>query len=320
MSSGDGETRDEKALTTALAYYDMALSLQKPYDPNYPTALNWKCNALIKLGRYADAVAWYREIIRISDETNGKHLRDAYAELAEKMIQAYAGRPDESLQEKPGDDGTTFDEPPYCMYAEAFCELLVAQKFKKAHDCLSPSLKKDLSLEKLRGDWLEMSQSRGARRGNSLAEQNDRLARAQSGRNRLVLLLHLDRISQRSHSHRRRPHAPARPLDHRPRIRPPLTALNNEDSGYQSPQRADSKITRQKMNCPRCTSEMEEGSCFTGQSGWGFLFVGFALPHLFFQAPGKKKLSVASWRNGAMRSFRCPTCASTVLHPNEPAT
>ncbi|MFT3781045.1 MAG: PF20097 family protein [Nibricoccus sp.] len=74
----------------------------------------------------------------------------------------------------------------------------------------------------------------------------------------------------------------------------------------------------QEMNCPRCSKEMEEGSCYTGQTGFGFLFAGLALPHLFFQALGKKKKSVTSWNAGACRSFHCSECEATIIYPDEP--
>jgi hypothetical protein len=98
---------DEPKLLAASAYYDMALALMKPFDSNYSTVLNWKCNVLGALRQYEDAVLWYREIVRISDETDGKAKRNATAALAQKMIHEYAGRKNESLKAS-NPDKTTF--------------------------------------------------------------------------------------------------------------------------------------------------------------------------------------------------------------------
>jgi len=157
-SAGTNEKPDQKALVAALAHYDMALMLLKPYDPNYATVVNWKCNLLRELRQFEDAVSWYREIIRISDETDGRGMRNATAKLAEEMIREYDGRANEPL-DVTSDGETNFDDPPYCMYAEEFCSLLAEQKFKKAHACLSPVLKETVSLEKLRSGWKQMIES-----------------------------------------------------------------------------------------------------------------------------------------------------------------
>ncbi len=162
MSSAErGEKPDQKTLLASLAYYDMALALQKPYDPNYAAVVNWKCNVLRDLRQYEEAVSWYREIIRISDETDGRGMRNATAKLAEEMIREYEGRANEPLEVASSGAGD-FDDPPYCnMFAEEFCALLAEQKFKKAHACLSPVLKERVSLNKLSGDWKQMN--RGAK-------------------------------------------------------------------------------------------------------------------------------------------------------------
>src|SRR5579859_1887620 len=67
---------DPQKLLAALAYYDMALALIKPFDANYSTVVNWKCTVLRSLGQYEDAVNWYREIVRISDEVDGQARRN----------------------------------------------------------------------------------------------------------------------------------------------------------------------------------------------------------------------------------------------------
>ena len=140
----------------ALAYYDMALALIKPFDPNYSTALNWKCNVLRALGQYEDAVEWYREIIPISDETDGKAKRNATAALAEEMIQACAGRKNEPLEVNDA-DAALFDDPPFCMHAEKFCRWLNEGKFSKAHQLLSPALKETFPVPALKAAWQTMT-------------------------------------------------------------------------------------------------------------------------------------------------------------------
>ena len=143
-------------LLTALAYYDMALALMKPFDSNYSTVVNWKCNVLRSLGQYEDAVHWYREIVRISDEIDGKVKRNATAALADEMIQKLAGRKNEPLDIGTA-DAAAFDDPPYCMFAEEFCVLLSEGKFKKAHLYLSPPLKEAFPIPKLKAEWQQMT-------------------------------------------------------------------------------------------------------------------------------------------------------------------
>jgi hypothetical protein len=63
---------------------------------------------------------------------------------------------------------------------------------------------------------------------------------------------------------------------------------------------------------------MDEGSCYTGQTGAGLLMAGLALPHLFFQKLGEPKLKVTSWHNGAVRAFRCTKCEAVMLYSDEP--
>ncbi len=150
------QTGNNQKLLAALAYYDMALALMKPFDPNYSTVVNWKCNVLRSLGQYEDAVNWYREIVRISDQTDGKAQRNATAALADEMIQKCAGRKNEPL-EIGNTEAAAFDDPPYCMVAEEFCALMGEGKFKKAHLYLSPSLKEAWSITKLKTEWQQMT-------------------------------------------------------------------------------------------------------------------------------------------------------------------
>jgi tetratricopeptide (TPR) repeat protein len=156
LGSPDRKSSNQKLLA-ALAYYDMALALMKPFDPNYTTAVNWKCLVLQSLGQYEDAVSWYQEIVRISNETDGKAQRNATAALADEMIQKYVGRKNEPL-EIGNAEAAAFDDPPYCMFAEEFCVLLTEGKFKKAHLHLSPALKEVFPIPKLKADWQQMTE------------------------------------------------------------------------------------------------------------------------------------------------------------------
>ena len=160
LDSAGSTEPNPKAIVTALAFYDMALSLLKPYDPNYSTVVNWKCNLLRELGQHAEAASWYREIVRLSDETDGKGMRNPTASLAERMLRSCDGLANEPLQLSP-ETAEQFDEPPYCMFADEFCRLLAEQKFKKAHACLSPLLRQRVSIEGLKRDWKQMT--RGAK-------------------------------------------------------------------------------------------------------------------------------------------------------------
>jgi len=150
----DGSDTDRKQIVAAVSYYDMALALSKPYDPNYPTIVNWKCNALLRLGLYAEAVDWYREIVRISDKTDGKSERNATAKLAEEMIVKYSGRANDGRLESEGSE--RYDDPPFCMFAEEFCQLLAERKYKKAHGLLAPAVKEEFTPTRLKDAWTSM--------------------------------------------------------------------------------------------------------------------------------------------------------------------
>ena len=153
-NAASAEVRSRQLLA-AVSFFDMALLLMKPFDPNYATVVNWKCNTLLRLEQYEEAVIWYREIIRISDETDGLAGRNATAALAEEMIGRHSGMKNSALPVL-GDIDSSFDSPPYCMHAEAFCSLLVERKFKKAHAYLAPELRAAFPVERLKAEWLSM--------------------------------------------------------------------------------------------------------------------------------------------------------------------
>ena len=157
-SGGELTPKELKVIRMAVAYFDMALSLQKPYDPNYPTVINWKCLALIRLGQFETAVEWYGEIVRLSDATDGKSRRNATALLAEEMIQRYAGRKNEALAPDSDGDARTFDDPPYCMVGGQLCQFLQAGKYKLAHGLLAEPLRLKLTVAVLKQQWLSLLQ------------------------------------------------------------------------------------------------------------------------------------------------------------------
>ena len=54
-------------------------------------------------------------------------------------------------------DAAMFDDPPFCMHAEKFCDWLNEGKFTKAHQLLSPALKETFSVPALKTAWREMT-------------------------------------------------------------------------------------------------------------------------------------------------------------------
>ena len=142
---GEPTPRERKAINKGISYYRISLVLMKPFDPNYSTVLNWMSLALIRLGRFSDAVDGYKEIMRISDSVDPKAARNATAQLAEEQIGTYQDKKDIQFDEDPDDDPETFDDPPYCMFARGFCELLAGGMSKKAYQLLSNTLKAQLS-------------------------------------------------------------------------------------------------------------------------------------------------------------------------------
>lgn len=155
-AAGKAKPDDPKPVRAALAYFEMALSLLKPYDPNYPTILNWKCNALLQLHQYETAVGEYREIIRLTELTDGQVPGNAYAKLAAEMIAQHAGKKNTELPPEDPAQARAFDDPPYCMHGETFCRLLVEGKFKQAHAYLSPALQQKQTVADLKASWRAM--------------------------------------------------------------------------------------------------------------------------------------------------------------------
>lgn len=147
---------DVSLVEAAIAYYDMALLLMKPYDSNYRTVANWKCNALIKLGQYEDAVAWYKEIIKTSAEANGINgPSSTTVELAKKQIAKFDGLKNEPVDYL-SNDNTAFNDPPFCMYVAEFINKLAMGKYADAIKYIDHQKEKEYSVKILKKNWKEL--------------------------------------------------------------------------------------------------------------------------------------------------------------------
>jgi hypothetical protein len=153
-----------------LSYYDIALSLLKPHDPNFQTLVNWKCLALISLGQYRDAREWYEELVRADVQSHGERIRSATASLALEQIEALRGKENEPLPEVDPREMSLFDDPPFCKVAEDFCDHLRHRRFSDAHRFLSPTLRDEISPDSLKRSWRELT-------GGTKAEVDVRLER-----------------------------------------------------------------------------------------------------------------------------------------------
>lgn len=148
-----GEKEIKKALQ-AVSFYDLALSLMKPYDGNYETVINWKCLVLIALEQYEDASHWYEELIRLSESAKTPHIYDATARQARKQLSQIIGKKNSPLPEFDEKQNDLLDDPSFCWWAMQFCEALAKRKFKLAYDFLSEQLRKDISQNELKSQWL----------------------------------------------------------------------------------------------------------------------------------------------------------------------
>lgn len=147
---------DVDLLGAAIAYYDMALLLMRPNDPNWSTVANWKCNALISLGQYEDALRWYAHIVKASAAADGPHApSNATVELAKKQIASYRGRKNEPVDYR-GEDSADFKDPPFCMYARDFVEALATGRNAEAVKHIEPDKRKEYSTAKLKTSWKQL--------------------------------------------------------------------------------------------------------------------------------------------------------------------
>ena len=156
MPHGVSDLKQIHRIRQGLSFYDMALILMKPHDPNFQTLLNWKCLALISLGQFEDARRWYEELLKIAIESEGRNGLGPTARLALDQIESLAGRPNKPLPRIDETDVRMFDDPPFCDWAEGFCRLLEKRKFNQAHRYLASTFGMEMTTVELRESWLRM--------------------------------------------------------------------------------------------------------------------------------------------------------------------
>ena len=172
-SNTDISPRQRKSVCQGINFYDIALLLMKPFDPGFSTVMNWKCLALIKLGKYSEAVKGYEEIIKISDQTEGKHFRNATARLAEEQIEKYRKMEDLPDAGEVLEEEDIFNDPPYCTFAYEFCMLLSEGKFKKAYGFLADETKQKYPVKELQSLWNSMLEGADSADINLLENMTD---------------------------------------------------------------------------------------------------------------------------------------------------
>lgn len=156
MPNGVSDPKQIQRIRQGLSFYDMALVLMKPHDPNFQTLLNWKCLALISLGQFEDARRWYEELVRVAIDSEGRNGLGPTARLALDQIDSLAGQPNKPLPHIDEMDVRVFDDPPFCDWAEGFCRLLDKGKFSQAHRYLASASGTAMTSADLRQSWLRM--------------------------------------------------------------------------------------------------------------------------------------------------------------------
>lgn len=152
-----GENADEfvdvARVLAAIAYFDMALTLIRPFDPNYSTVANWKCNALRSIGQYADAVVWYEEIVRIDEERNGgTSSDDPTAQLARKQATKLRGKVNAPL-DSGINDADDFLAPPFTLWAQSCLRDMASGKYKDAALHFNAKGRTQYSAKALQAEW-----------------------------------------------------------------------------------------------------------------------------------------------------------------------
>lgn len=148
--------KDIRKVQKAISLYDIALGLMKPHDPNYQTIINWKCLTLIEIGQFEDACKWYEELVRSAIDSQGPNVKDPTRDFAKEQLKKYKSKKNHPIKELDQSEMDIFNDPSFCLWAEGFCNELQSNKFKKAHQYLSPELAKEVPLKKLEEDWLEL--------------------------------------------------------------------------------------------------------------------------------------------------------------------
>ncbi len=134
----------------AIYFFDMALVLIKPFDPNYQTLLNMKCQALISIGQFEDARRWYEVLLRIAAESDGPGYRSPTTNLALTQLASIAGKTNAPLPSADEFQRQLFDTPPFCAWAQEACRLLRDGQLKQFQQCLSAELRESNPVERIK--------------------------------------------------------------------------------------------------------------------------------------------------------------------------
>ncbi|HFE37857.1 MAG TPA: hypothetical protein ENK06_05485 [Gammaproteobacteria bacterium] len=153
LSLGDMDDKEIKKALEAVSFYDLALSLMKPYDGNYETIIHWKCLALIALEQYEEASDWYEELIRLSGSSKTPDIYNATAKEAKRQLSKIIGKKNSPLPLFDEKEYEFLDDPGFCWWAMQFCEALAKRKFKIAYEYLSEQLHENISQTELKKQW-----------------------------------------------------------------------------------------------------------------------------------------------------------------------
>jgi len=153
---GDMSDKEIKKALQAVSFYDLALSLMKPYDGNYETIIHWKCLTLIALEQYEEASSWYQELIRLSETAKTPELYNATAKEAKRQLSKISGKKNSPLPKIDEKENQLLDDPSFCWWAMQFCEALAKRKYKLAYEYLSEQLREKLTQVELKKQWISI--------------------------------------------------------------------------------------------------------------------------------------------------------------------
>lgn len=153
---GDMGEKEVKKALQAVSFYDLALSLMKPYDGNYQTVIHWKCLVLIALEQYEEASSWYIELIRLSENSRTPDIYNATAKEAQRQLSKIKGKRNSPLPKLDEKNSELLDDPSFCWWAMQFCEALAKRKYKLAHGYLSEPLQREISQADLKQQWISL--------------------------------------------------------------------------------------------------------------------------------------------------------------------
>jgi hypothetical protein len=135
------------------------------------------------LGRKLEPDMKAEELVRIAIESEGPNCLGATARLAHDQIASLTGKHNEPLPDIDQLDVRTFDDPPFCVWAEKFCRLLQDRRFKQAHRCLSSELGTTMTQASLKSMWSSML---GSSRGDTMISLESFELSSESGDERHV--------------------------------------------------------------------------------------------------------------------------------------